>query len=212
MHRFAKPPGVRVDRGETSIRRSGSRIRNSGSTPRRVAFAHAKPSGRTPSDRLPAGRQAPASQWRTTRPGPCGKPGRKALQAAWKEAARDAFCGGAGWQGARNVTELVCCVTNEKYRCFREVFCVSGFPERRSAEPGNVWITARDRDGFSGASCLCLVVSRQRAATRSRDVTSLYLAAPFRQNWSYACAEFAKPFCFASSHGRSHRWVVSHHE
>lgn len=40
----------------------------------------------------------------------------------------------AGWQGARNITELDCRVPHAEYPCFRGVFYVSGFPERRCAE------------------------------------------------------------------------------
>ncbi len=208
MHRFAKPPGACVDRGESRIRRSGSRIRNSGSTRPAVAFAHAKPSeGHLRIGFLRAGKRLRHSGAQRARALAASLGGRRfRLRGKRPRATRFA---GAGWQGARNVTELVCCVTNEKYRCFCGVFCVSGFPERRSREAGKRGVIERDREGISGGR---RVVSRRCAATRSRDVTSLYCAAPFRQNWSYACAEFAKPFCLASSHGRSHRCVVSHHE
>ena len=101
-----------------------TRIRNSGSTPQAVALrTRSRREGHLRIGCLRAGKRL--RQWRTTRP-PCGKPERKTLQAAWKEAARDAFCGG-GVARARNVTELVLC-HKRKSRCFVG-FCVSGFPE-----------------------------------------------------------------------------------
>ncbi|VWC79894.1 hypothetical protein BLA50215_01159 [Burkholderia lata] len=201
MHRFAKPPR----RVSTAVKHgSGDPDRESGIPDRRRAPLHLRTRNRREGHLrigFPwAGKRLRHSGALRARALAASLSGRRSrLRGKRPRATRFA---GAGWQGARNVTELVCCVTNEKYRCFCGVFCVSGFPEWRLREPGKMWITARDR------GCR----TRRCTASRSGHVTLRHFATLFRQNCSYASAEFAKPFCFASSHGRSHCCVCSHHE
>ena len=189
MHRFAKPPGAGVDRGETRIRRSGHanpefRIDAAG---RCICAREAV--GKDTFGSAACGQASACVTVAHNAPGAAASLSGRRFRLRGKRPRATRFAE-AGWQGARNVTELVCCVTNEKAVVFVGFLCVrvSGMTVAGSGKAG---------DNCAESGCR----ARRRTASRSRHAMLRHFAKVFRQNCSYACAEFAKPFCFASSQG-----------